>query len=72
MQCLAEYDMESPKDYMMLLPEDLPDTFTTQEFARLAKIPVSLAQTTLLLLSELRIVLRTGKQGNAYIYELNG
>ena len=72
LKLVAEYDMESPKDYMMLLPEDLPDTFTTKEFARLAKIPVSLAQTTLLLLSELRIVLRTGKQGNAYIYELNG
>jgi len=72
LKLVAEYDMESPLDYMMLLPEDLPDTFTTKEFARLAKIPVALAQTALLLLSELHIVLRTGKQGNAYIYELNG
>lgn len=69
---VAEYDIESPRDYMLLLPAELPDAFTAKEFARLAKIPVSLAQTALLLLTELRIVLRTGKQGNSYIYELNG
>ena len=68
----AEYDIETPMDYMMLLPAELPDVFTTKEFAKHAKIPVGLAQTTLLLLSELHIVLRTGKQGNAYLYELNG
>ena len=50
---------------------DTASLSVAQEFARLAKIPVGLAQTTLLLLSELKIVLRTGKQGNAYIYELN-
>ena len=72
LKLVAEYDMESPQDYMMLLPAELPDTFTTKDFAKLAKIPLALAQTTLLLLSELQIVLRTGKQGNAYIYELNG
>jgi len=72
LRLVAEYDIESPQDYMMLLPAELPDVFTAKEFAKLTKIPVSLAQTTLLLLSELKIVLRTGKQGNAYLYELNG
>lgn len=70
LKLVAEYDVETPADYMMLLPAELPDSFTAKEFAKLAKIPVALAQTTLLLLSELHIVLRTGKQGNAYIYEL--
>ena len=70
LKLVAEYDVETPADYMMLLPAELPDSFTAKEFAKLAKIPVPLAQTTLLLLSELQIVLRTGKQGNAYIYEL--
>ena len=72
LRLVAEYDIESPQDYMMLLPAELPDVFTAKEFAKLTKIPVGLAQTALLLLSELRIVLRTGKQGNAYLYELNG
>ena len=69
---VAEYDIETPADYMMLLPPELPDSCTAKEFARLTKIPVALAQTSLLLLTELQIVLRTGKQGNAYIYELKG
>ena len=72
LKLVAEYDIETPKDYMMLLPAELPDTFTAKEFARLANIPPGLSQTTLLLLSELAIVTRTGKQGNAYIYELIG
>ena len=67
---MAEYDIETPDDYMMLLPPELPDSFTAKEFAKLTKIPVSLAQTTLLLLTEFQVILRTGKQGNAYIYEL--
>ena len=67
---VAEYDIETPADYMMLLPAELPDSFTSKEFAKLAKIPLSLAQTALLLLTEFQIVLRTGKQGNAYIYKL--
>ncbi|MBQ8038254.1 MAG: hypothetical protein IJ274_00015 [Lachnospiraceae bacterium] len=68
---VAEYDIETPQDYMMLLPPELPEAFTTKEFAKLAKIPLGLSQTTLLLLTELGLTLRTGKQGNAYIYELN-
>ena len=70
LKLVAEYDVETPQDYMMLLPAELPDAFTTKDFAREAKIPLGLAQTTLLLLSELQVVLRTDKRGNAYIYEL--
>lgn len=66
---IAEYDIEVPFDYMMLLPSDLPDSFTAKEFASHAKIPVSLAQTALLLLSELGLAKRIGKEGNAYLYE---
>ncbi len=68
---IAEYDIEVPYDYMMLLPPELPDTFTAKDFAAKAKIPVSLAQTTLLLLSELKLVERTGKTGNTYLYEFS-
>lgn len=67
---VAEYDIKTPADYMMLLPAELPDTFTAKEFAKLAHIPLSLAQTVLLLLSELSVVPRIGKQGNSYLYEL--
>ena len=68
---VAEYDIEIPYDYMMLLPPDLPDSFTAKDLASLAKVPLSLAQTTLLLLSEQGLVKRTGKNGNAYLYEFS-
>lgn len=68
---VAEYDIEVPFDYMMLLPPDLPDVFTAKDLAALSKIPVSLAQTALLLLSELKLVERTGKSGNTYLYEFS-
>lgn len=71
LKLIAEYDIETPKDYMMLLPKELPDTFTSKEFSRLVNIPLGLSQTTLLLLSELGIVARIGKQRNAFLYELN-
>ena len=67
---VAEYDIETPADYMMLLPAELPDTFTAKEFAKLAHISLSLAQTALLLLSELSVVNRIGKDGRSYLYEL--
>ena len=49
---------------------DGAQSLTPKDFAKLSKIPVSLAQTTLLLLTEMKIVARTGKQGRAYVYEL--
>ena len=66
---VAEYDIEMPKDYMMLLPAELPERFTSVEFAKHAKISPALARTALLLLTELGILLRTDKKGKAFVYE---
>ena len=68
---VAEYDIETPADYMMLLPAELPDTFTAKEFAKYAHTSLSLSQTTLLLLSELSVVTRIGKEGKSYLYQLS-
>lgn len=68
---IAEYDLETPYDYMMLLPASLPDIFTAKDLAKHAKIPLSVAQTALLLLSELSVVCRTGKEKQAYLYKFN-
>ncbi len=67
---IAEYNIDIPADYMMLLPPDLPDVFTATEFAKSARISPDVARTALLLLSELSVVSRTGKQQNAYLYEI--
>ena len=63
--------LEQPEDYMQFVPYDLPEQFTAKDFAKHAKIPVRLAQTVLLILTDLEIVVRVGKQGKSYLYEVN-
>jgi len=64
-----EVTLSCPKDYMQLLPNNLPDTFTCAEFAKLVKIPSKRANVVLNILTYLDIVERIGKKGNAYIYK---
>ena len=66
-----EVCIDRREDYMQFVPYDLPEQFTAKDFAKHAKIPVRLAQTVLLILTDLEIVVRIGKQGNSYLYEVN-
>lgn len=66
-----EVCIDRREDYMQFVPYDLPETFTTKDFAKHAKIQLRLAQTVLLILTDLEIVVRIGKQGNSYLYEVN-
>lgn len=59
------------RDYMQLIPFELPEQFTVKDFAKCAKIPGRLAGTVLLILHDLELVRRVGKSGNSYIYEVN-
>lgn len=58
-------------DYMQLIPYELPEHFTTKDFAKYAKIPARLAGTVLLILYDLKLVKRVGKQGKSYLYEVS-
>ena len=58
-------------DYYSLLPETLPDLFTTAEFAKAAKRNRRFAQTALRVLTELRVTERCGKDKNAYLYRIS-
>jgi len=64
-----EVTLSCPQDYMQLLPDNLPDTFTCAEFAKLVKIPSKRANVVLNILTYLEVVERIGKKGNAYIYK---
>ena len=55
---------------MQFIPYEIKEPFTTKDFAKSAKIPARLAGTVLLILYDLGIVARTGKQGNSYLYEI--
>ena len=68
-QMVNEITLSCPQDYMQLLPENLPDTFTCTEFAKLVKIPSKRANVVLHVLHYLNVVERIGKKGNAYIYK---
>lgn len=64
----GELNLFSPDDYRLLIPEALPDGFTSADFGRAAKISRSKAQTALNILHDLGVVRRIGKTGNAYLY----
>ena len=57
-------------DYVQLLPTDLPEEFTSNDFSVAAGIPVSLAQSALNILFDTGTVIRVGKAGQAYLYRV--
>lgn len=65
-----EVCIERREDYMQFIPFDLPEPFTTKDFAKSAKIPAKLAGTVLLIMNDLDMVERVGKQGNSYLYRV--
>lgn len=65
-----EVCIDRREDYMQFLPYDIPEPFTTKEFAKCAKIPARLAGIVLLILTDLTIVERVGKQGNSFLYRI--
>lgn len=67
---VEEVCIDCREDYMQFVPYEIPENFTAKEFAKCAKIPVRLAQTTLLLLTEQKIVERIGKEGRSYLYRV--
>ena len=62
--------IRKPDDYKQLIPDGLPEEFTSDIFAKKAGIGRSLAGTALNILYEMEVVKRIGKQGNAYIYQV--
>jgi hypothetical protein len=60
---------QTADDLADLLPEKLPDQFTTAEIAKLAKIPRWLAQKFAYCLRMIELVKVVGKRGNAILYQ---
>lgn len=59
-----------PQDYMQFVPEGLPEPFTSADFARAAGYLRNGFSTVLLLLTEMGVIERVGKKGNAYLYQI--
>lgn len=58
------------RHYRNMLPQGLPEKFTSKDLSRAAKISMKKAQTALNILHATADVRRVGKQGNAYLYEI--
>lgn len=69
-QLLDLITIRTPADYKQLIPEGLPEEFTSDIFGKKAGIGRSLAGTALNILYEMDVVERIGKSGNAYIYRI--
>lgn len=61
----------TPQDFMDLLPESLPDYFTTKDLARSLKIRRSLAQKMAYCLQHMGKVKVSGKKGRWHLYTCN-
>ena len=59
-----------PRDYMQLVPADLPEPFTSADFAKAAGFKKKGFSTVLLLLTEMGVVERIGKKGNWWLYRV--
>lgn len=64
-----EVRIDTFSDYMIFLPDTLPERFTSKDLGKAAKISQSKAGTLLNVLLETRIIDRVGKIGNSYLYQ---
>lgn len=63
-----EVELAGPQDYGKLVPQGLPEPFTTRDYARVAKLRLNRAQTALNVLHHLGRVQREGKRDRMHLY----
>jgi hypothetical protein len=63
--------IENTADYLKLIPPTLDKQFTSKDYKKESKLPLSESQTALNVLHHIGAVNRVSKQGNLYVYEKN-
>ncbi len=69
---LERHLFENPRDMARLLPESLPEQFTTADLSSRASVRRSLAQKACYCLRKMGAIEQVGKCGNAYVYRRAG
>ena len=64
-----EIRIDTFDDYMVFLPDTLPERFTSKDLVKTAKTPLGSAGTLLNVLLDTKIIDRVGKTGNSYLYQ---
>lgn len=70
LELFDEIIMERREDFMQVIPCDLAEPFTVKEFALSAGIHRDLASDVVPLLREMELIVRVGKRGREYLYEV--
>ncbi len=65
---LDEIWLREPADYGALVPEALPETFTSREYGKAAKLSSKKAGVAVNVLFAAKALDRIGKKGNSYLY----
>ena len=65
-----EIDIDDIKDYMQLIPYDLPEEFLAKDYAKVAKLTPRKASAALNILSYLNLIQKIGKKRNAFVYQV--
>lgn len=69
-QLVEEVEISCVEDYMQFVPYELEGEFTVKEFGKAAHIPAKLAGTVVNILHYMGTIQRTGRKGNAYLYQV--
>jgi hypothetical protein len=64
-----EVCIDGPDDYIKLIPEALESSFTVKDFKSASGLSLYASGLALNVLHSVGVVVRTGKKGNAYVYE---
>ncbi len=68
-ELVEEIHIGSLKDYKLLIPDTLTESFTSRDFRKASGLSLGDAQTALNILHYLGLVERIGKKGNSYLYD---
>ena len=71
-EIIAEETFSCARDYSKLIPDGLNEVFTSENFAKAARIPRSVARTVLCMLYELHLVNRINRDRKGWTYSANG
>lgn len=70
LEVVSRHVFETPHDLMSLVPEGLPEPFSTADLARVCNIPRWIAQKMAYCFRAMESIEMTGKKGNAILYRL--
>jgi hypothetical protein len=68
LQVVSQQCFETPGDVWALIPDDLPQTFTTSDLAAAMAKPRRLAQQAAYCLRKMGVITQVGKQGRSVLY----